>query len=94
MRSIAKLFIHGRNQAVRLPEEFRFGGKEFRISRIGDRVILEPVGELRPMPWDQIDRLGDMPFMPEGREQPAMPADRVVFDECPSQTAGRADRPS
>jgi antitoxin VapB len=33
------------------------------------------------MPWDQIDRLGDTPFMPEGRDQPAMPADRVVFDE-------------
>jgi antitoxin VapB len=81
MRSIAKLFTHGRSQAVRLPKEFRFDGKEVRISKIGDRVILEPIGEIRPMPWDQIDRLGDRPFMPEGRDQPAMPADRVVFDE-------------
>jgi antitoxin VapB len=81
MRSIAKLFTHGRSQAVRLPKEFRFNGKEVRISKIGDRVILEPIGETRPMPWDQIDRLGDLPFMPEGRDQPAMPADRVVFDE-------------
>ncbi|MDO8398741.1 MAG: hypothetical protein Q7T45_13065 [Bradyrhizobium sp.] len=38
-------------------------------------------GEPGPMPWDQIDRLGDTPFMPGGRDQPAMPADRVVFDE-------------
>jgi antitoxin VapB len=81
MRTIAKLFTHGRSQAVRLPKEFRFKGKEVRISRIGDRVILEPISEIRPMPWDQIDQLGDMPFMPEGRDQPAMPADRVVFDE-------------
>lgn len=81
MRSTAKLFTYGRGQVVRLPKEFRFEGKEVRISKIGDRVILEPVGELRPMPWDQIDRLGDRPFMPEGRDQPAMPADRVVFDE-------------
>jgi antitoxin VapB len=81
MRAIAKLFTHGRSQAVRLPKEFRFEGKEVRISKVGDRVILEPVGEGRPMPWDLIDGLGDKPFMPEGRDQPAMPADRVVFDE-------------
>ncbi len=81
MRAIAKLFTHGRSQAVRLPKEFRFKGKEVRISRIGDRVILEPIGEIRPMPWDLIDQLGDMPFMSEGRDQPAMPSDRVVFDE-------------
>ena len=81
MRAIAKLFTHGRSQAVRLPKEFRFEGKEVRISRIGDRVILEPIGELRPMPWDQIDRLGDTSFMSKGRDQLAMPADRVVLDE-------------
>ena len=28
----------------------------------------------------EIDRLGDSPFMPEGRDQPAMPEDRVVFE--------------
>jgi antitoxin VapB len=81
MRGIAKLFTHGRSQAVRLPKEFRFEGKEVRISRIGNRVILEPIGEIGPMPWDLIDGLGDKPFMPEGRDQPAMPSDRVVFDE-------------
>jgi hypothetical protein len=29
----------------------------------------------------RIDRLNDKPFMPEGRDQPAMPADRAVFGE-------------
>ena len=81
MRAIAKLFTHGRSQAVRLPKEFRFEGTEVRVSKVGERVILEPIGARRAMPWDQIDALGDAPFMPEGREQPAMPADRVVFDE-------------
>jgi antitoxin VapB len=80
MHSIAKLFTHDGSQAVRLPKEFRFEGKEVRISRIGDRVILEPVGELRPMPWDQIDRIGDTPFMSEERDQPPVPVDRVVFE--------------
>ena len=60
---------------------FASRARKSRISRIGDRVILEPIGELRPMPWDQIDRLGDTSFMSKGRDQLAMPADRVVLDE-------------
>ncbi|MEO5938821.1 MAG: AbrB/MazE/SpoVT family DNA-binding domain-containing protein [Sphingomonas sp.] len=37
----AKLFWTGRSQAVRLPKEYRFEGKEVRIRREGNRVILE-----------------------------------------------------
>ncbi len=80
MSTTAKLFTHGRSQAVRLPKEFRFEGKEVRVSRVGNRVILEPLGSEDAMPWAELDRLGDRPFMPEGREQPAMPADHTVFD--------------
>ena len=43
MAKIAKLFFNGRSQAVRLPKEYRFRGTEVRISREGDRVILEPL---------------------------------------------------
>jgi virulence-associated protein VagC len=43
MAATAKLFMHGRSQAVRLPKEFRFDGSEVRISKVGDKVILEPV---------------------------------------------------
>jgi antitoxin VapB len=39
----AKLFQNGRSQAVRLPKEFRFAGKEVQIRREGDAVILEPI---------------------------------------------------
>ncbi len=42
-KSIAKLFMNGRSQAVRLPKEFRFEGKEVRVSKVGDKVILEPM---------------------------------------------------
>jgi antitoxin VapB len=69
MNATAKLFMHGRSQAVRLPKEFRFEGTEVRVSKIGDRVILEPIGEIKPMPWDLIDGLGDKPFMEDGRDQ-------------------------
>jgi hypothetical protein len=39
----AKLFRNGRSQAVRLPKEFRFEGKEVAIRREGDSVVLEPL---------------------------------------------------
>jgi antitoxin VapB len=81
MSATAKLFTHGRSQAVRLPKEFRFEGREVRITKVGDRVILEPLDAKPGIPWTLIDQLVDQPFMPEGREQPEMPDDRVVFDE-------------
>ena len=78
-RRIAKLFTHGRSQAVRLPKEFRFAGREVRVTKVGDRVILEPLAPTDAMPWDAIDQLGDAPFMPQGREQPRMRPEHVVF---------------
>jgi antitoxin VapB len=39
----AKLLMDGDDQVVLLPDEFRFEGEEVRISRDGDKVILEPM---------------------------------------------------
>jgi antitoxin VapB len=36
----AKLFQHGRSQAVRLPKEFRFEGTEVYVRRVGNDVVL------------------------------------------------------
>lgn len=38
--AIAKLFKNGQSQAVRLPKEFRFEGKEVYIQRLGNKIIL------------------------------------------------------
>lgn len=46
----AKLFLNGQSQAVRLPKEFRFEGKEVYIRRSGAAVILLPVRN----PWDPL----------------------------------------
>jgi antitoxin VapB len=43
MEAIAKLFKNGRSQAVRLPKQFRFEGREVKISKEGNKVILEPL---------------------------------------------------
>jgi antitoxin VapB len=41
MNDMAKIFWSGRSQAVRLPKAYRFEGKEVRISREGNRIVLE-----------------------------------------------------
>ena len=48
MPKTAKLFKNGQSQAVRLPADFRFSGKEVFIEKQGDKVILRP----KPMGWD------------------------------------------
>ncbi|MBX9646789.1 MAG: AbrB/MazE/SpoVT family DNA-binding domain-containing protein [Xanthobacteraceae bacterium] len=78
MNSTAKLFIHGSSQSVRLPKEFRFKGTEVQISKVGDRVILEPLKK-RPIDfdkfWAELDALGAADFLPDGvpDEPPAEP---------------------
>ncbi|QTR54487.1 type II toxin-antitoxin system antitoxin VapB [Thiothrix unzii] len=67
----AKIFQNGRSQAIRLPKAFRLSGTEVRISREGNRIILEPLKQS----WDDwllaIEQFSD-DFMAQGREQPAV----------------------
>jgi antitoxin VapB len=83
-QATAKLFKHGRSQAVRVPTEFRLPGKEVRVRRIGRGVLLEPLEEPFDFDawWAKIDERG-ADFLPEGRpEQPPMPVDdRKYFDD-------------
>ena len=76
----AKLFKHGRGQAVRLPREFHLPGTEVRVRRVGRGVLLEPM-EFDVAAWfSALDRYQDVPFMEEGRQQPPMPDNDVSFD--------------
>lgn len=64
----AKLFKNGDSQAVRLPKEFRFTGKEVLIKRVGSAVVLLP----KARSWDTlVESLAKFPtdFMSD-REQP------------------------
>ena len=81
---IAKLFQHGRSQAVRLPKDYRMPGTMVRVRRLGRGVLLEPmtceVQDLQAI-FDALAAYRDIPFMAEGRRQPAMPpADDVSFE--------------
>ncbi len=79
----AKLFWTGRSQAVRLPKEFRFEGKEVHIRRQGDAVILEPVAKDHSKDWAWLDELVDRvdgTFLEEGIEEP-LPQERPELDD-------------
>ena len=82
----AKLFTHGRSQAVRLPKEFRLPGKEVRVSRFGNRVILEPIardpGEVAAV-FAEIDRMlagAPFPDVQTGDDPPVAPDRRTFFE--------------
>jgi len=65
MAKTAKIFMHGRSQAVRLPKEFRLPGREVRVSRDGDKVILEPLEKPAfdsKAFWAKLDALGPLDF--------------------------------
>lgn len=78
----AKLFMHGRSQAVRLPKEFRFEGSEVRVRRIGEQVILEPLSKA-PFDYDawlaRMRAYDDIEF-PEVTDDDLLPVDNISFD--------------
>ena len=66
--AIAKLFVNGGSQAVRLPKTFRFDGvSEVLLKKAGDSVILTP--RKRAPIQRMIDALRKFEDFPE-REQP------------------------
>jgi antitoxin VapB len=75
---IAKIFMHGRSQAVRLPKNFRLEGHEVRVRRQGRSVVLEPI-EADVDAWLARLDAHEGSFMDEGRAQPPMPAPREIF---------------
>jgi antitoxin VapB len=82
MKSTAKLFMHGRSQAVRLPKVFRMAGTEVAISKNGDKVELAPL-QPRPSSWPDvfkaIDSLGPNDDYQDGwREQNLLPLEPKV----------------
>jgi len=47
METTAKIFQNGRSQAVRIPKAFRLKGSEVKITKKGDKLILEPLASSR-----------------------------------------------
>ncbi|HWX55629.1 MAG TPA: type II toxin-antitoxin system VapB family antitoxin [Verrucomicrobiae bacterium] len=80
MARTAKLFRNGRSQAVRLPAEFRFEGKEVFVRQ--DPATGDVILSRRPDSWKTFFALADQApvpedFMTEPRNQP--PQKRELF---------------
>jgi antitoxin VapB len=77
---IAKLFKHGRSQAVRLPLAFRLPGNRVRVRRVEGGILLQPIVTDLDAWFAELDRFADVPFMEDGRRQPPMPKAEDLFD--------------
>jgi antitoxin VapB len=76
---IAKIFMHGRSQAVRLPLAFRLPGDRVRVRRVDRGILLEPMAKDIEAWFAELDRFADVPLMDDGRRQPPMPAAKDLF---------------
>ncbi|MBU3625064.1 AbrB family transcriptional regulator [Polynucleobacter sp. JS-Safj-400b-B2] len=76
MTSIAKLFMSGRSQAIRLPAKLRFTAKQVRIEQVGNALWVTPDDErehnlgqwlssfyeqTEPLPEDFLEHRDDLP---------------------------------
>jgi antitoxin VapB len=77
---VAKIFMHGRSQAVRLPLAYRLPGDRVRVRRVANGIILEPMVTDIDAWFAEMDRFAGVPFMEEGRRQPAMPGPEDLFE--------------
>lgn len=77
---IAKIFMHGRSQAVRLPLAFRLPGNRVRVRRVDKGILLEPMVTDTDAWFSELDRFADVPFMEDGRGQPPMPPPKDLFE--------------
>ena len=78
--AIARLFAHGRSQAVRLPKEFRLPGDRVRVRHVGNGVLLEPLSTDVDAWFAELDRFTDVPFFEDGRNQPVTPVGEDLFE--------------
>jgi antitoxin VapB len=77
---VARIFMHGRSQAVRLPLAFRLPGDRVRVRRVKEGILLEPIVTDVDTWFRELDRFKDVPFMEQGRDQPSMPGEPEAFE--------------
>ena len=77
---VAKIFMQGRSQAVRLPLAFRLPGNRVRVRRVRDGILLEPIVTDLDAWFGELDRFKDLPFTESGRDQPPMPNEPEGFE--------------
>ena len=77
---IAKIFMNGRSQAIRLPKAYRFEGKEVYIKKTSEGVLLISKNDAIWDVWEKNLKKYDKPFM-TCRNQPETQQQREGLDE-------------
>ncbi|PHS34318.1 MAG: AbrB/MazE/SpoVT family DNA-binding domain-containing protein [Sulfurovum sp.] len=71
MTQLAKVFLNGRSQAIRIPKDFRVDSDEVYIEKVGDTLIITPKKKNH---WDTLrdalDEIDTSDFMKERTELP------------------------
>jgi antitoxin VapB len=84
MNERVKIEMDGGVQKISVPAEFKLEGSDFTIRRFGNGIVIEPISR-QEFDWEawsaSLDKFRDVPFMPEGREQPPMPPPFDVFKD-------------
>lgn len=62
----AKVFRNGRSQAVRLPKDYQVSGEEVYVTKLGEAVVLTPLGTRWETFLGALDLFTD-DFMADGR---------------------------
>ncbi|MDI7220816.1 type II toxin-antitoxin system VapB family antitoxin [Leptospira santarosai] len=55
----AKIFKNGDSQAIRLPKNYRFKGREVYIRKDGNNVILTPIDDIVDRFWNTLNNFSD-----------------------------------
>ena len=71
MTHLAKVFLNGRSQAIRIPKSFRVNSDEVYIEKVGNTLVITPKKENH---WDSfsdaLDKIDTSDFMAERTEPP------------------------
>jgi len=82
MQHVAKIFMNGRSQAVRLPARFRFNSDEVYIRK--DPITGDVILSSKPVSWDDFFRLADSADIPSdfmAERDNEVAEDRTLFQD-------------
>ncbi|MDR0908146.1 MAG: AbrB/MazE/SpoVT family DNA-binding domain-containing protein [Spirochaetaceae bacterium] len=83
MSSVAKVFMSGRSQAVRIPKAYRFKCSEVLIKRRPGGIIMLKPKKKEEMTWTKLAEMGPCPDF-EVYPDRNPPPESHLFDDWPS----------
>ena len=74
--TIAKVFMTGRSQAIRIPKKFRFSTSEVFVRKSGDSLVISPT---QGPTWEEFFRDHACPDFTLDRTESQRPQERDLF---------------